>query len=75
MAKSPELVIKPFGNPSEYVLNLEEARNYLNFDSGVILIEGRMIHSYEEFVQVVAEDKYKNRESIEVVLLPAIIGG
>jgi hypothetical protein len=75
MAKSPELVIKPFGNPSEYICDLEEAKNYLNFDGGVILIEGRMIHSYEEFVQVVAQDKYKNKESIEVVLLPTIIGG
>ena len=75
MARSPKLVIKPFGNQSEYVCDLEEARNYLNFDSGVILIEGRMIHSYEEFVQVAAQDKYKNMESIEVVLLPTITGG
>jgi hypothetical protein len=75
MATSPKLVIKPFGNPSEYVCDLEEAKNYLNFDGGVILIEGRMIHSYEEFVQVASQDKYKNRETIEVALLPTITGG
>jgi hypothetical protein len=75
MAKSPKLIIKPFGNPNEHVCDFEEARNILNFDSGVILIEGKMIHSYEEFLQVAAQDKYKNSEIIEVVLLPTITGG
>jgi hypothetical protein len=48
MAKLPKLIIKPFGHPSEDVCDLEETRNYLNFDGGVILIEGRIIHSHKE---------------------------
>ena len=75
MAKLPKLIIKPFGYSIEVVCDLEEAGNYLNFDGGVILIEGRIIHCYDELVQVAVQDKYKDREIIEVVLLPIITGG
>jgi hypothetical protein len=75
MAELPKLIIKPFGYPSEFIYDLEEARNCLNFDSGVIVIEGQIIHCYDELVQVAVQDKYKDREVIEVVLLPTITGG
>ena len=38
MAKLTNFIIKSFGNPSEDVCNLEEARNYFSFDSLNIFI-------------------------------------
>ena len=75
MTKVPKLIIKPFGNLSGDVYNLEEAKNYLNFDEWNIIIEGQAIHTYEELVQMVTRDKYKNMEIIEVDVLPLISGG
>ncbi len=70
-----KLIIKPFGSLNEDICDLEEAKNRLNFDVGIILIEGQIMHSYDELVQLAYQDTYKNKEYIEVVVLPTITGG
>jgi hypothetical protein len=57
------------------VIELEQARYYLNFDSGIILVEGQKVCSYDELVQLAKRENYKNKETIEVILLPLVVGG
>jgi hypothetical protein len=76
MSRFPSLRIKlPSGNPSEYVIELEQARDYLNFAEGVFLVEGQGVQSYDELVRIAAQDKYKNKKFLEVVWLQLIGGG
>ena len=69
----PKLLIKPFGYSSGKVYELEQAR-HLNFKE-IVLVDGRRVLSYDDLVQLVSQDNYKNQEQIEIVLLPAIAGG
>jgi hypothetical protein len=71
----PRIKIKIFGQASEDICNLEEAKYLVNFESRIVLVEGQRVASYEELVQLAAQDKYRNREYIEAVLLPVIAGG
>jgi len=76
MSQLPKLKIKlPLGNLSEDVCELEQAKYRLNFDDGVLLVEGQTVHSYDELVQLATQDNYKNKEFLEVVLLQVIDGG
>jgi hypothetical protein len=76
MSRSPKLKIKlPAGNPSEYICELEQAKQYLDFSEGVFLVGEQGVHSYEELVNVVTRDKYKDVEFIEVEWLQLIGGG
>jgi PDZ domain-containing secreted protein len=72
---SPKLIIKPFGYNSNDICELEEARHRLNFDDAVILVDGKRVRTYDELVQMVVRDNYKDKEFIDVVLLPLISGG
>ena len=71
----PKLAIKIFGSPVEDVYELEQARYFLDFENKVVVVEGREVHSYDELVQIVGQEKYKNKELVEVMLLPVITGG
>jgi hypothetical protein len=76
MYRLPKLKIKlPFGDQSEDVCELEQAKYCLNFDEGVFLVEGQTVHSYDELVQLATQDNYKNKEFLEVELLQVIEGG
>jgi hypothetical protein len=76
MSPLPRLKIKfPAGFPSEDVCELEQARYRLNFDDGIIMVEGQTVHSYDELAGLAARDNYKDKEFIEVVLLQVIEGG
>jgi hypothetical protein len=70
----PQLVIKVFGRVGEDIYELEEARSLLNFDLGIIQVEGQRVFSCEELMRL-ARDKYADRQSIEIMLLPTIMGG
>ncbi len=47
----------------------------MNFKGGMILVEGKRVRSYDELVQLAAQEKFKNKEFIEVVLLRTLSGG
>ena len=78
MSRLPKLRLKkPFGYPFEEIRDFEQAQYFL-FSyraSAVVMVEGQVINSYEELVQLATEDCYKDQESLEVVLLPAVVGG
>ncbi len=68
-------MIKTFGSPGKVEYELEQIKDLLNFDDSMVLIDGQQAHSYNELVQICSDEKHKNRQSIEIVLLPAITGG
>ncbi len=78
MSKLPRLKVQsPFGSENEGdICDLEQAKN--RFDYGpetVVLVDGQVVNSYEELVQIAAQERYKDKEFLEVVLLPLIAGG
>lgn len=58
----------------EEVLDIDQAR-YLVFSNAQIVVEGQPVVSYEELVQLAAQKRYRNREFLEVVLLPIEVAG
>ncbi len=76
MSTLPKLKIKfPQGNPDEYIYDLEEARDVLNFSEGVFIVDGQWIHSFNEIVSLARQERYKEREFIEVEWLHVMGGG
>jgi len=79
MSNLPKLKIKlPFGNPDEEIVDLEQARYRFHFggDMIVLMIDGQAPQSYEELVQLVTQDKYKDKEFIDAeMLVEAATGG
>ena len=78
MSKLPRLKLKkPFGYPFEETRDFEQVQYFLFSygDSAIVLVEGQVVNSYEELLQLAAQDCYKDKESLEVVLLPAAISG
>jgi hypothetical protein len=76
MSRLPKIKIKlPSGDPKEYICDLEQAGDYLDFEKGVFVVAGQGVHSYEELVRIATMDKYKNTDFIVVELLQPIVGG
>jgi len=78
MSKLPKLKVQsPFGSGNEGdICNLEQARHRFDYGSeSVVLVDGQVVNSYEELTQVVTQERYKDKEFLEVVLLPLIAGG
>jgi PDZ domain-containing secreted protein len=71
----PKLLIKVFGDPGEDICELEDAKYLLNFADRIIVVDGQGIRSYDELVNIVSQEKYRDQEFIEVVQIPAIAGG
>jgi hypothetical protein len=67
MSQSPKIkIMLPANYPEEDAFELEQARYRLNFDGGTILVEKQKVRSYDELVQLAAQDKYKNQKYIEI---------
>ena len=76
MSSLPKIKIKlPSGSPDEYICDIEQAREYLDFENGIFLVAGQGVHSYDELVRIVSQDKFNNAEFIVVELLQPIVGG
>ena len=75
MYRMPKLVIKVFGDPGADVCELEEAKGILNFHNGIVVMEGKDVHSHDELVQLVSRAPYRDKEFIEVVQIPPVEGG
>lgn len=77
MAKLPKLKVKRlFGYPDEDICELEQAKYRFNYGGDVvIMVEGQVVNSHEELVQLATQDNYKDREFLEVVLITELVGG
>jgi len=74
--KLPKLkIIQPYWDVPEEIRDFKEGK-YLPFCGHLyIVVEGEVISSYDELVQLAAEDRYKDKEFLEVRLLEITSGG
>jgi PDZ domain-containing secreted protein len=71
----PKLLVRVFGDPGEDIYEFEEAGFLFAFTDRIVIIDGQEVHSYEELVKIVSQEKYKSQEFIEVDQIPAVQGG
>ena len=78
MRRLPKLkLIKPWGYPREEICDLEQAKYFL-FDYGPeiqVTVDKELVHSYEELVQLVNQEPYRDKEIIEVEIWISVIPG
>ena len=67
----------PFAHVEEDFCDLEQAKHRFNWGQGdfLISVENEMLGSCEELVQLAKLDCYRNREFLEVRLIPIAGGG
>ena len=78
MPKLPKLKIISTLRYNEEICDLEQAKDILFRPSGIlthVVIEGQLIQSYENLVQLASQDQYKDKEFLEVRELPIMPGG
>ncbi len=80
MSKLPKLKVRSllYGEPREEteIDDLEQVKSHFAADSNtIVVVEGRILNSYDELIRLVAQDEYKDKELLEVMLLPLIGGG
>jgi len=77
MSDLPKLQVKWWGR-WERVIDFEQAKSLLPFGhyEGVrILVEGQAVNSYEELVQLAAQDCHKDKELLELAVIMPVSGG
>jgi hypothetical protein len=76
MSRPPKLKIKlPSDAPNVFICELEQAREYLDFSQGVFLVEGQGVTSFDDLAKIATQEKYKNREFLDVEWLQVVGGG
>lgn len=78
MSKLPKLKVHSLSGsgPKDYIYDLEQAKHRLDYESNtIVLVEGHIVNSHEKLIQVATQDRYKDKEFLEVVLLSIIAGG
>ncbi len=80
MSKLPKLRVRSllYGESKDEaeIDDLEQLRSRFAAGSDIIVVvEGRMVNSYDELARLIAQDEYKDKELLEVMLLPVIDGG
>ena len=77
MTKLPKLKVQGFrSDVSEEIRDFEQARYFPFSGPGmVIVVEGEVVRDYEDIVQLVAQERYKDKEFLEVFVETIISGG
>lgn len=70
-----KVAIKIFGQTGEDICKLEEAGYLFGLDGRIVMVEGQRANSYDDLVRLANQDKFKDKDLIDIVLLPAIAGG
>ena len=75
-SRLPKLKVSRPWYPFEETCDIESAA-YLPFsDMGtIIVVEERVIRSYEELVQLATQERYRAKQFIQMLIVPAVIGG
>ena len=77
MTKLSKLKVKGFcSDVSEETRDFEQAKYFpFSLYGLVIVVEGEVVRDYEDFAQLVAQERCKDKEFLEVMFLPIIEGG
>ena len=70
MSELPKLRIRTYLEDStDKIRNFEKAKKFpFLLNDSLILVEGQAITSYEQFLQLAAQDSYRNNEFLDVVI-------
>lgn len=74
MTTQPKLKIKMY-NGNEEIRDLKEVKDLYSTWMMMVLVDGYVVNSYEEMVNLVTQEQYKDKEFVEVALVPFIEGG
>ena len=77
MAKLPKLKVKssPWF-PNEEVRDIDEAKHlFFSFAGTLLWIDGQVVTSQEELIQLAAQERYQGKEFLEAVVLLPLGGG
>ena len=66
MTNMPKLkVLNPSWDVPEEIRDFEQGK-YFPFHSQTVVVEGEVVYSYEELVQLAAQEHHQGKESLEV---------
>ena len=77
MSEFPKLKVTHLidGQRSEEMIDFEQAPHFLfNYDV-IVAVEGEVVRTYEELVQLATRDNFKDRDFLEVQMETVIAGG
>ncbi|MBW1804136.1 MAG: hypothetical protein JRJ85_25805 [Deltaproteobacteria bacterium] len=77
MSRFPKLKVthRMDGQASQEMIDFEQAPRFLfNYDV-VVAVEGEVVRSYEELVQMASEDGFRDRDFLDVHMETMITGG
>ncbi len=77
MSRFPKLKVTHWVDtqPSQEMIDFEQAPYFLfNYDA-IVVVEGEVIYSYEDLVQLASQDRFKDRDFLEVQLETVLAGG
>lgn len=71
ISELPKLRVRTYPENSDDKLRYFERAKEFPFllNDSLILVEGQVITSYDEFLQLAAQDSYRNSEFLDVVIL------
>ena len=76
MNKLPRLKISGLGwEAAGKLLDFEQAKYFPYSHDLIISVEDQVVNSFEEMVQLVARGPLKDKDYVEVIFLPVIVGG
>ena len=77
ISKLPKLRIESpiIGQPEE-ICDIGQAKDKLRFDSGILVVtDGQWVGSYDELVRLITQDSYRNKEVLDIKIVPIVGGG
>ena len=77
MSRLPKLKIQsPFENNNNDLYDLEQAKNRIDYGAGTIVtVEEQVVSSHEGLAQLASMEQYRDKEFLEVMVVPLISGG
>ena len=78
MSTSPKLRIRlPAPSETRDICSLEQAQYRFNWghDPFLIVVEGKAISSYHDLMELAKQDRFKDKEFLEVEVQPLLAGG
>jgi hypothetical protein len=74
----PKLKIKlPSQNEAQDICSLEQAKYRFNWghEPFLIVVEGQLVNSFDDLMELTKQDRFKGREFLEVEIQPLLAGG
>ena len=78
MSKLPKFKIKlPFEHVADAICDLEQVRHRFNWghEQFLIVVDNRVINSYEELVELVKQERFRDTKLFEIELQDIEVGG